>query len=142
MYIACPPMTKLQTMHLSPVDPMLLSAQPVGPPLHWLILNLRPHTGDGRKAQMSRTMDVCCSSIYNKHPGTKPAHPHELHQALNTLVPSAPRQYPNLDKAVLHVAESEMHIDGFPTRDTEDPLAVVCDNLCALHRRVEEPVKH
>lgn len=68
--------------------------------------------------------------------------PHELHQALNTLVPSAPRQYPNLDKAVLHVAESEMHIDGFPTRDTEDPLAVVCDNLCALHRRVEEPVKH
>lgn len=113
-----------------------------GPPLHWLIFNLHPLTGDGRKAQMSRTMDVCCSPFYNKHPGTQPAPPpQEHHQAKNTLAPSAPSQYPNLGKAVLHVAESGTHTDGFPTGDTEDPLDVVCHNFCALHRRVEEPVK-
>lgn len=34
-----------------------------------------------------------------------------------------------------------MHSDGFPTGDTEDLLDFFCDNFCALHRRVEEPVK-
>lgn len=57
------------------------------------------------------------------------------------LPPSAPSQYPNLGKAVLHVAESGTRTDGFPTGDTEDPLDAVCENFSVLHGRVEEPVK-
>lgn len=66
--------------------------------------------------------------------------PHEPHPAKTTLAPSAPSQCHNLGEAVFHVAQGNMHTDGFPTGDTED-LGCFVHIFGTLHRIVEEPVK-
>lgn len=68
VYAACLPMINPQITHLSPVDLLLLSAQPVPPPHHWLMSQSSPSYWDTIKAQMGRTMDVIFYSLLQQTP--------------------------------------------------------------------------